>query len=114
MNIIRKIVASTFVMFCVAVLSVMAQDDYYDMAIDGYVRNPRYVAGVDGPDMSDCRIYLEDGKVKVAGEGVKDVNIITISGIKLNSSNKIPSKGVYLVRVVTDSGNVKVSKLVIK
>ncbi|MGN1172783.1 MAG: hypothetical protein ACI4SO_03230, partial [Muribaculaceae bacterium] len=76
--------------------------------------NPSYVTGVDGPETSDYMIYLEDGKVKVAGEGIKDVNIITISGIKLNPSNKIPSKGVYVVRVVTDSGNVKVSKLVIK
>lgn len=76
--------------------------------------NPSYVIGIDVPEMCDCRIYLEDGKVKVTGEGIKDVNIITISGIKLNSSNKIPSKGVYVVRVVTDSGNVKVSKLVIK
>ncbi|MGN1172512.1 MAG: hypothetical protein ACI4SO_01850, partial [Muribaculaceae bacterium] len=40
MNTIRKIFASTFVMFCGTFLTVMAQEDYYDMAIEGYVRNP--------------------------------------------------------------------------
>ena len=86
----------------------------YYTSVDVPSINLSYVTGIDVPEMCDYRIYLEDGKVKVTGEGIKDVNIITISGIKLNSSNKIPSKGVYVVRVVTDSGNVKVSKLVIK